>query len=76
MNNKLILRIIFNKDLAFYLIIISRNIIFLCILRVLYLNHEACLYNNDKWLTRLKGRLQVLTTVKQLIHLPHIGQIK
>jgi len=34
----------------------------------LYLNHEACLDSDDKWLTRLKGRLQVrvLTTAKQL----------
>ena len=42
----------------------------------LYLNHEACLDNNDKWLTRLKGRLKLLTTVKQLMQLSHIGQVK
>ena len=42
----------------------------------LYLNHEACLDSNDKSLTRLKERLQVLNYVKQLMHFPHNGQVK
>jgi len=42
----------------------------------LYLNHEACRDSNDKWLTRLQGRLQVLTIVKQVKYLRRIGQVK